>query len=708
MKLFIQILLSSFLAMSVVSCSSTEEKSLEQTEETLDDDFGVDEEGDDLADEDFGDDDISDDEFASDTEEGEESFEDEESLAQEDSSEESFEQNDDLQEESFAETDIATEENSSADESVAFEDTSTENVAEPISVEPEIEQGASIVGLDFLANQNGGTVVISSNQEVSFRKRKNLSTGQFVIEMEDVNLPQKFQRPYDTREFNGAVGIFQAYQEPGSRTARIVIQLTDDSEPLVQQEGNSLLIVASAPQDQKDDFIEEMKLIYGDAVDSKKIRDDKEVLKDKTIEDFVSGNTNFYGRKINIEVKNANIRDVFDFIAEQSGLNIVIAEDVQGAISLKLRQIPWDQALMVVLQSKQLGYVKSGNILRIAPLSRIESESNEARRVIEAQRRLQPLKVRVFPISFAEASELIGQITDFLTPSRGSAKADTRTNQIIVTDIPEVLKRISDLIRTLDTETPQVLMEAKFVEATESFEKDFNLSLGSTADGTGNASLKTGASSGTAGIISTIIDPNFGNISAFLNLYESKNLAKVISAPRVVGLNNETATISQTTQVTDVSTTFDSEANSTTTSIETKDLNLSLSITPQITADGGVLMDITIDRDVALAQVVSGDVTATPIGKRSAKTKVLVPNGETVVLGGIYQIDNTEVTAEVSLLSKIPIIGEIFTHKTSDRQKNELMIFITPRVLNVEKAFNRSQGYVEELTKGSKEDSDTL
>ncbi|MAF91002.1 MAG: type IV pilus secretin PilQ [Bdellovibrionota bacterium] len=693
-------------------------------------DFFAESEGDETADESFFEDGFAEEEpaeqsiAANDETFSEDDFS-EEDFSEEDFSEEDFSEEDmafseeDFEGEDFADesTDELFAEDESLDDFAIEEEAPVElaeqNIAEPPVVEetpiietPLVSGGENrIVGLDFLANKNGGTILISSLKPVQFRQRKNLSTGQHIVEIEGVKLPEKFQRPYDTREFNGSIGLFQAYQEKGSNVARFVLQTKSNSEPLITQEGEALLILAQNPvqEYQMAEAPDEGEIDFENnriTVDTDAIRRDEEILKDKSIEDFLTGNTNYYGKKINIELVNTNIIEVFNILAEQSNLNIIVAEGVSGNITLRLREIPWDQALMVVLQSKQLGYVKNGNILRIAPLKTIEKEANDARAVIEAQKKLLPVKVRIYPVSFAQANDISTQVQDFLTPDRGKVKADTRTNSIIVTDLPEVLDKVGKLIKRLDTETPQVLMEAKFVETTEDFDRQVNIGLGtgtytSTA---GNEYSYSGlTSNGNSGLSMTFNSiSSLGSIGAFLDLYEKKNLARVISSPRVIGLNNEAATISQTTQVLDKTTTTSTDGRTTATSFTPRDLTLNLTMTPQITADGGVLMEISVQRDVAGAQEVEETASATPIGTRSAQTKVLVPNGDTIVIGGVYQFDQTKEEIKIPYLGDIPLLGTLFRKDTTKNVKNELMIFVTPRVLNIDKAFNSGDVFIEQ------------
>ena len=342
-------------------------------------------------------------------------------------------------------------------------------------------------------------------------------------------------------------------------------------------------------------------------------------------------------------------------------------------------------------------------MLRIATLNNLQAESESARKVIDSQRQLQPLHVQVFPISYAKATDMDQQAKDFLSP-RGKSRADPRTNNLVVTDIDENLDRIRQLVRRLDTQTPQVLIEAKIVEARESFERMVGVNWGFAGDnipaGTDSISgltttltpnLNSGqAAGGTSPFLSAGFNianlEVFGNLTATLNLLESESLVKVISAPRIVTLDRVEANIQQTTQFPIFSVTPGLNGVSTAT-VTFQDVRLELNVTPQITMDGAIIMTVKVIREFPDAQIVVGASSARSINKRQATTQVLVENGDTVVIGGIYQSDVTEGELGVPWLSKVPIIGALFRQRTTTRDKNELVIFLTPRTLNREKAF---------------------
>jgi type IV pilus assembly protein PilQ len=430
---------------------------------------------------------------------------------------------------------------------------------------------------------------------------------------------------------------------------------------------------------------------------------EEQILGARTLEDFLSGTVKFYGRPISIQVNEANVQDVINFIADESGVNIVISEDVQGRISLKLRQIPWDQALVIVMRTKGLGYVRQGNVIRITRLETLQAETRAAKDIVDAQTRLTPVRVKVIPVSYATVGEMATQIQPFLSADRGRVVSDPRTSSLIVTDTAEVLARIERLVKELDLPPTQVMIEGKIVEASESFSRTLGVNWGFSGvplqiSGGGGFSgspvnmLTTfGSSTVTSAVLggqSASLNLNigtldfFGNLNARLGLAQAETMVKVISSPRIVTMNRAPAQISQKGEVISVTRTRDATGAETATPVRTG-VDLSLNVTPQITADGSVILDVDVKRQFAGA--VAEELTQTrPVNTREAKTKILVPNGQTAVIGGIYQNDETESERGVPWLKEIPVFGWLFKSNIKDRNKNELLIFLTPRVLNAQ------------------------
>lgn len=570
--------------------------------------------------------------------------------------------------------------------------------SEEIAPTPEIIEPsrARVQGIRYLSNAAGGTVVIETSEPVAYQTRMNNSTGQFVIELANVELPQEFQRSIVPEKASSRIGGINAYQSPGSATARVVVQLIGklSGAPVVQQEGTSLVVVPPAPpaviaqvETQSDAQVEVSATPEGP-------------LAARTLADFLTGAPKFYGRRISLQVKDADIRDVINFLSEESGSNIVMSDEVKGNISVKLRQVPWDQALVMIMKTRNLGYVRQGRVLRISSLELLQKEAEATEKVIESQQKIEPPVVQVIPVNYALMEDLIKAMTPFLG-KEGKIAADPRTNTLIVTDQAAAVDRVKTLVKTLDIPPTQVSIEAKIVEALETFSRTIgvNWSMGNSAIDLGmtnslGAPIElTPTLSGrsltdeylkgspfTMGLSVGTLD-FFGDLTAALSLAEVDETAKVISAPRISAMNRQKSTITQADENISVVTTITGTTNAVQKSEKRTPFSLELSVTPQITGDGGVIMDVDVKREF-LGPEVDPEFKARPIRKRAANTRILVRNGQTAVIGGIYSSDEVEGTRGVPGLKNIPVIGWLFKAKTTSRFKNELLIFLTPRILS--------------------------
>ncbi|WP_373999013.1 type IV pilus secretin PilQ [Bdellovibrio bacteriovorus] len=594
-------------------------------------------------------------------------------------------------EDPFADTTVAdaptpTPESAPAPD-VPAESTVTETIPTPVaeSAPQVVNNGepAMITDLQFKSNETGGTVIVNANKPLTYTTRTNPDLRQFIIEVDNATLPDRLKRSLNTRDIKGSVGAIDAYQNPGSSTARFVIQLREGvSEPTVQSEGNALLIVANSSGD------------AGSVAEAAPVQE-QQILPSQNLQEFLAGNTQFYGKKISIETNNMDIRDALNFITEESGVNMVLSEDVKGNISLKLRQVPWDQALVVIMKAKKLGYTRQGNVLRIAPLQDLRAEEDDANKLAQARKNIEPLKVRMFPVSYARVDELEKKIKDFLG-DRGRVVGDVRTNALVVTDIEENLERAAKLIASLDTQPPQVLVEGKIVEAKESFTRNIGVNwgatgspikLGSTSRGpvNMNPSFSVNPTAGTPGNFNLNLSVGtldvFGTLQAALSLSETEEQVKVISAPRIMTMTNEKADITQTTEVPVRQVTQNGTATQET--FQFKPLTMKLEVTPQVTADGSVIMKVNVNRQFQGADTSGAGQGAFAVNSREANTRVLVKNGQTAVIGGIYQSDATDGETGVPWLREVPYLGYLFKTKNVRKDKTELLVFLTPRIIGV-------------------------
>ncbi len=580
--------------------------------------------------------------------------------------------------------------------------TTAENLSNPPEPVAKNEAPVELTSLKFKANDNGGTIVLEGNRQFSYTTRSNPDAHQFIVEIPNSILPAKLKRNLNTKDIQGSIGSIDAYQNPNSNTSRIVVQLrAGAAEPAVQQEGRSLLIVASGGLSQPSSSPDSASVPSPVPLDNaaianglnKDLSDDK-ILTRQSLEDFLSGNMKFHGSPISIEVDNIDVTEALRFLASESGLNLIISEAVTGKVSLKLQGVPWDQALVVLLRAKKLGYVRQGSVIRIETLADLKAEEDDANKIAKARLGTETLKVKVFPVSYAKVDELAKSLKDFLS-ERGKIDADPRTASLLVTDINEGLERITKLIAALDVQPPQVMIEGKIVEASESFGRQIGVSWGVSG---GTINLGTGKSGpvdlrpslriapgGTVdqsgalgfGIHLGVLD-FLGDLDANLRLNENESKVKIISSPQIVTLTNEPAKINQTTEIPYQETTLVPGAGSTV-STKFKALKMELNVTPQVTSDGSVMMKVQVQRELKAAL----DVTTGSFGvnSRTADTKILIKNGQTAVIGGIYSSDANETEYRVPGLGSLPVIGGLFRYSSQTREKTELLIFLTPRIL---------------------------
>jgi len=408
-----------------------------------------------------------------------------------------------------------------------------------------------------------------------------------------------------------------------------------------------------------------------------------------------TGEVQFTGDPITLTLKDADIKDVLKTFSALTHLNIVIDPEVRGIVTVELRDVPWDQALDLILRINGLDYVLENNVLRVSTVAKLTQEKNLRAQYLAQQETAQPLKTVVKPLSYAKASQVKSLLSgdSYLMSSRGSVVVDDRTNTLIIRDTIDRVEGVLRLIDTLDQPTPQVVIEGRIVETTKTFSRSLGIqwSFEGTNDAEhGNATgwafpsnvstrggVNLGASEGSAGFIGLSFGDilNTFNLDFLLSAAENEGDAKIVSTPRVTTQNLKQATIRSGLQIP-----VQTVANDTVT-VQYIDATLRLQVTPQITAEGTVNLDIEIVKRQPLpAGMIVGGTNA-PILTRDAKTELLVRDGGTTVIGGIYQIDTQENENRVPGLSKIPVLGGLFRSHSTNSRHDELLIFITPRIV---------------------------
>jgi type IV pilus assembly protein PilQ len=552
-----------------------------------------------------------------------------------------------------------------------------------------------IQAVDFRRSQDGaGRVVVdlpSSQVGVDIRPQGN----SVVVEFQRSTLPDALRRRLDVTDFGTPVQTISTFTT-GDRV-RMVVESRGNWEHSAYQTDNQ--------------FVLEVRNVK---VDPNKL----------------TQGPGYSGEKLSLNFQNIEVRALLQVIADFTNFNIVTSDTVTGNVTLRLKDVPWDQALDIILQARGLGVRKSGNVLWVAPkdeLAAREQADLEAKRKVAE---LEQVRTQAFQLNYAKAQDIANGLTGqgvggssggttasrILSP-RGSVIFETRTNQLFVSDIPSKLEEIQAMIAKIDIPVRQVLIEARLVEATDTFGKSLGVKLGfndmrgtrggvpgwNIADNNrvavgGNYSGISGTTLQPGGAQS-LINSQFVNLPAlpqggydpatfalsifgassnrFLNLeisaLEADGKGKVVSSPRVVTADQVKATISQGTKVP-----FQRATSSGATAIEFVEATLKLEVTPQITPEGNISMQVKINKD-SLGQLTA---LGREINVKEVQTQVLVENGGTVVIGGIYEQQETSTTSKVPLLGDIPYLGNLFKTRSQDAQRTELLVFLTPKVVS--------------------------
>ena len=427
---------------------------------------------------------------------------------------------------------------------------------------------------------------------------------------------------------------------------------------------------------------------------------------------FGSGQPNdrrYSGHPISLDFQGADLRAVLRTFSEISGLNIVIDPAVQGTVDVALRDVPWDQALDIILRANKLGYLIDGTIVRIAPLSVLADEESQRRKLGEEQALAGQLSVLTKTLSYAKADELQALLTKSALSQRGTVQVDARTNTLIITDLPERLTTASDLITTLDRAQPQVEIEARIVQTNKNYARALGVqwgfngrvdpALGNTTNlafpNSGNLGGRVGGTQGpvngapgssvptsvnlpvqgpssAVGLALGSVNGAF-NLDVALSALETTGNGRLLSTPRVTTQNNVAAEMTQGVQIP-----IQTVANNTVT-VTFKDAALTLKVTPQITAANTVIMQISVEN--ASPDFSRAVNNIPPINTQRANTQVLVSDGQTTVIGGIYVSQEQASTDRTPGLGQIPLLKWLFKRDTVNDQNTELLIFITPKII---------------------------
>ena len=434
----------------------------------------------------------------------------------------------------------------------------------------------------------------------------------------------------------------------------------------------------------------------------------------------------YSGEKLSLNFQNIEVRSLLQVIADFTNFNIVTSDTVTGALTLRLKDVPWDQALQIIMDAKGLGMRKSGSVLWIAPKDEIDARTKKDFEAAQAIQKLEPLKTQAFQLNYAKAADIVTQLTTsvgatsgttatrFLS-ERGSAISEPRTNQIFVTDTPSKLEEVRLLLASLDVAVRQVLIEARIVEARDTFGRSLGVRLGGTdlranrgGDGGygigGNNRVAFGtsydnavASSGAGGTTSTSssfvnLPASLSNVSSvgsfalsifnsaanrFLTLelsaMEADGKGRIVSSPRIITADQTKALIEQGTEYP-----YAVTAPNGATTLAFKKAVLKLEVTPQITPEGNIILDLDVNKDSRGETTTQG----VAIDTKHVKTQILIENGGTVVIGGIFEMEETNQENKIPVLGDVPVVGNLFKSRTKESTKREMLVFITPKVIS--------------------------
>ena len=551
---------------------------------------------------------------------------------------------------------------------------------------------SSIRNIDFRRTREGGGRIIvdlsNPNTAVDIRQEG----GRVVALFKDTALPDELMRRLDVQDFATPVTTIDAVRLNGD--TRLLISADGKYEQLAyQSEGQFAIEINEIPESEQ-------------VVESSLFSEEKD----------------YEGERVTLNFQDIETRAVLQVLAEISGRNIVVSDTVQGSLTLRLKNVPWDQALDIVLTTRGLDMRENGNVIIVAPAAEIAAREKADLAARQEIKELEPLFSEFLQVNYAKAADIAALISggtgNALLSDRGSVAIDERTNTLLLQDTAERLRSIRRLVTTLDIPVRQVLIESRIVSVNDDFSRELGVRLGLTAvedSGAGGLFSITGTSQGSETIVQSAVDnlsntgqpfpvetPNITNrynvnlpvanpagqialavlesdyiVDLELSALQAEGRGEIVSSPRVITANQKEATIEQGVEIP-----YQEAASSGATTVSFKKAVLSLTVTPQITPDGNIAMDLRVSQDT-VGQIISsiGGGSIPSVDTREVATQVLVRNGQTVVLGGIYETERRDVTTKVPLLGDLPFVGNLFRSTQKVNNKSELLIFVTPKIL---------------------------
>jgi type IV pilus assembly protein PilQ len=583
--------------------------------------------------------------------------------------------------------------------------------ARAVAIDPDKNNNVRNIRLE--TEQGRSRIVVELDRPSNFETLP-WKDSRAVMILNDVELPESLQRTLAPDAQGGAVRFVSSYTDDNGKV-RMEAELDEDVSEVIRQDGNTVVWEFAPKLAANDSDAKPMA-----ATGQPKRTDDGHSFTSappnypRTVSDPTKVNSvpGMNRKRLTIDLRQADIQNVLRLLAKEGGVNIITGDGVDGSVTMRLRSVPLDQVFLTILQSQSLGFEVRGNVLRVAPQSVLVEEQNARAEARARAEKLQPLEVFLLPVNYAQASEMQAQVQGLLSP-RGTVTVDDRTNTLIIKDLADNLSSIRALVESLDSQVPQVLIEARIVETNDTFNRQLGIQWGGDftfSQGNGNPTglifpsvlgVAGGATDGQTPTAGTSSNPNFAvnlpapagtgaggaigltmgsvggavNLNLRLSALESQGHAKIVSSPRILTLDNTEATISQGTSI---PISVVSAAGVQTVFV---DATLELTVKPHVTPDGNIQLQIDASKNEPDFQNTGarGDPT---IIRKQAETELLIKDGDTTVIGGIYTRNSGSSLSAVPFLHKIPILGNLFKTSSTSERRTELLIFITPRIVN--------------------------
>lgn len=552
----------------------------------------------------------------------------------------------------------------------------SENSSKPIA--------PSLDAIDFRRGDKGEGRVVITLSDPSTPVDVVEEGGKIVARFKNASVPDQLLRRLDVLDFATPVKYIDTLRAGINAEVSVTPAAGGDFEQVAYQSGNLFTI--------------ELQPLSQDKLDERRLREPE-----------------YTGEKISLSFQSVDIRSLLQIIADVAGSNMVVSDAVNGDIAIRLQNVPWDQALDIILRTKGLGMRQQGNVMLVAPLTELAARDKVELEAQKQKTELAPLRTELIQVNYAKASEIAALLKageGSLMSERGRVNVDERTNTLLVLETREVLTSIRSLVAQLDIPVRQVLIESRIVLANNDFSKELGSRFGVSAvdDRGGNGLITTSGSgranddrvqdfltdglpvptgdlndrynvnlpaSANAGSIALAVLGSKFLVDMELSALQAEGRGEVVSSPRVLTANAKQASIEQGVEIP-----YSQGSSAGNTTIAFKKAVLSLTVTPQITPDNRVIMDLNVTQDTIGDIVPTGDGgTAPAVNTREVNTQALVDNGATVVLGGIFVQETRNDVSKVPLLGDVPVLGALFRNRRTANNKDELLIFVTPRIL---------------------------